>query len=97
MNLISLGFENINCKIGDGYKGWIEYAPFDKIIITASLDRIPQALIDQLILNGKMIMPLQNGHQELKLITKTESGLITKRLGPVLFVPMTGEIQHNRY
>ena len=95
MNLISLGFDNINCKIGDGYKGWIEYAPFDKIIVTASLDRIPKALVDQLVLNGKMIMPLQNGHQELKLITKTESGLITKRLGPVLFVPMTGEIQNN--
>jgi len=96
MNLISLGFDKINCKIGDGYKGWNEYAPFDKIIITASLDKVPQALIDQLVLNGKMIMPVKNGHQELKLITKTESGLLTKDIGPVLFVPMTGEIQDNK-
>ena len=96
MNLKSLGFDKINCKIGDGYKGWSEYAPFDKIILTASLDKIPQPLVDQLVLFGKMIMPVQNDHQELKLITKTESGFLTKNIGPVLFVPMTGEILYNQ-
>lgn len=87
------GFENVKCKIGDGYKGWKEYAPFDKIIVTAAPPKIPQPLIDQLVINGKMVMPVENDHQELELITKTDQGLLIKNIGSVLFVQMTGEAQ----
>ena len=89
--LDSLGYEKINCKIGDGYQGWEEYAPFDSIIVTAAPHEIPQPLIDQLIVGGKMVMPVENNHQELKLITKTKEKIEIENIGSVMFVPMTGE------
>lgn len=90
-----LKYNNIFVKSGDGYLGWPSEAPFDAIIITAAPTKIPQPLLDQLNINGRMILPLGRLFQELVLITKTESGMKKKTLLPVRFVPMTGEIQKN--
>ena len=89
----TLGYDEIKCKIGDGYEGWIEYAPFDKIIVTAAPHNIPQPLIDQLVTGGKMVIPVENYHQELILIRKTKENIVIKNISPVMFVPMTGEAQ----
>jgi protein-L-isoaspartate(D-aspartate) O-methyltransferase len=91
--LKSQGYKNIFVQSGDGYAGWPEHAPFDKIIITAAPPRIPQPLVDQLKIGGRMIVPLGKIFQELILITKSESGIQKEKLLPVRFVPMTGEIQ----
>jgi protein-L-isoaspartate(D-aspartate) O-methyltransferase len=91
-----LGYENIKCKSGDGYNGWHQEAPFDGIIITAAPHKIPEILLAQLKINGKMIVPVGEGwSQELKCIIKTEEGIIIKNLLGVRFVPMTGEIERH--
>jgi protein-L-isoaspartate(D-aspartate) O-methyltransferase len=87
-----LGYENIFVKVGDGYKGWPEHAPFDAIIITAAPTKIPAPLKEQLKVGGRMILPLGDYSQELVLIEKNEKGYEQKKLLPVRFVPMTGEI-----
>jgi protein-L-isoaspartate(D-aspartate) O-methyltransferase len=87
-----LGYDNIFVKGGDGYKGWPEHAPFDAIIITAAPTIIPQPLLDQLKIGGFMILPLGDYSQELVLIEKKSDGYDQKKLLPVRFVPMTGEI-----
>ena len=83
----------VQVKCDDGYRGWPEQGPFDAIIITAAAPKVPEPLIDQLKLGGRMIMPLGNDYQELILIEKIESGLRSKRLIPVKFVPMTGAVR----
>lgn len=88
-----LGYNNIKVKIGDGYQGWPEKAPFDAIIITAAPRKIPQPLIEQLAEGGRMILPLGDLSQELILIEKQAGSLHKKKLLPVRFVPMTGEVQ----
>ena len=87
-----LGYENVFVKGGDGYKGWPEHAPFDAIIITAAPTKIPQPLLEQLKVGGHMILPLGDYSQDLVLIEKAEKGYDQKKLLPVRFVPMTGEI-----
>jgi len=95
--LNKMHYKNIKVKIGDGYKGWIEYAPFDAIIVTAAPDHIPEPLIEQLSLNnGKMIIPVGDFYQELILLTKTKTGIKKENLLPVRFVPMTGEAQKKK-
>ncbi|HSE83800.1 MAG TPA: protein-L-isoaspartate(D-aspartate) O-methyltransferase [Thermodesulfobacteriota bacterium] len=89
--LRGLGYEDIHFKIGDGYRGWEEYAPFDAIIVTAAPDHIPQPLINQLKVKGRMIIPVGALYQDLLLIRKTEKGVDMKTVTPVRFVPMTGE------
>jgi len=91
--LQKMNYNNVFVKSGDGYKGWPSEAPFDAIIITAAPTQIPQPLVDQLNIGGRMILPLGNLYQELVLLTKTENGIQKKTLLPVRFVPMTGEIQ----
>lgn len=86
--LEQLGYNNIKVKHGDGYLGWPEYAPYDKIIVTAAPDEIPIELVNQLKLGGKMIVPIGSFFQELYLIIKTESGFTKRTLLPVRFVPM---------
>lgn len=86
--LEKLGYKNIEVKCGDGYQGWPQYAPFDKIIVTAAPDHIPMELAAQLKVGGKMIIPLGTSYQELYLITKTGDGLLKERLFPVRFVSM---------
>ena len=86
--LAQLGYENIEVKTGDGYQGWPEHAPYDAIIVTAAPEKIPQALIDQLATNGKMVIPVGSWYQEIVVLTKTEERIIEKKTIPVRFVPM---------
>lgn len=87
-----LGYTNIHTRIGDGYRGWPEHAPFDAIIVTAAPDHVPQPLVDQLAKGGRMVIPVGSYYQELLLLKKDSEGNITRERGiPVRFVPMTGE------
>ncbi len=89
-NLLSnLGYQNINFKVGDGHKGWIEKAPFDKIILTAAPQLIPRELVDQLAVGGRLIGPWGSRfEQRLILLEKTAHGTEKSDLFPVRFVPM---------
>lgn len=93
-NLQRLGFSNVDCRIGNGYYGWPELAPFDGIIVTATAPSIPQPLVDQLKPGARLVIPLGQAsyHQKLVVVEKNEKGDITTTdvLG-VMFVPMTGE------
>lgn len=96
--LAEIGFKNIRVKHGDGYFGWEEYAPFDAIIITASANHIPPPLIKQLKENGRLVIPLGSTvyYQTLTLATKKKGEMQLEQMGPVAFVPMTGEAQKKR-
>jgi protein-L-isoaspartate(D-aspartate) O-methyltransferase len=85
-----LGYSNVTVRQGDGYRGWPEEAPFDRVILTASPPEIPQTLIDQLARGGRLVAPVgQFGGQELVLIEKKVDGTLRRRsVGPVAFVPM---------
>ncbi len=87
----SLGYDNISLRVGDGYAGWPEKAPFDLILVTAAPERVPQALLDQLASGGRMVVPVgQEGRvQSLQLIRKKPDGTVEiKDVLPVRFVPM---------
>ncbi len=85
-----LGLDNIEARLGDGYHGWPEAAPFDRIIVTAAPPKVPEALLDQLAEGGVMVIPVGTpyGYQELEKIVRTPHGFERKRLIPVRFVPM---------
>lgn len=84
-----LGYDNIKAKVGDGHKGWPEYAPFDAIIVTAAPEEVPPPLIEQLAENGRMIIPVgpANEAQDLRAIQKKNGEIRERRLVPVRFVP----------
>ncbi len=87
--LKNLGYHNVSVKVGDGYKGWPEHAPFDKIVVTAAPPEVPQALVDQLAPGGCMVVPVGSTFQELLLVEKSKGGEISKRvITGVRFVPM---------
>jgi protein-L-isoaspartate(D-aspartate) O-methyltransferase len=88
-----LNYKNIHVRIGDGYKGWPEHAPFDAILVTAAPDHIPQPLVDQLKVGGRLVIPVGELYQELEVITKTQRGIDREKIIPVRFVPMTGEAE----
>jgi len=91
-----LGYKNVHVKVGDGYKGWPEHAPFDIVIVTCAPDHVPPALADQLKEGGRMIIPVGGpGDQELYLLEKEHGTLRRRAVSPVRFVPMTGEAQKN--
>jgi protein-L-isoaspartate(D-aspartate) O-methyltransferase len=95
--LAKLGYENVQCKVGDGYKGWPEHAPFDGIIVTCSPESVPGPLIEQLREGGRMIVPLGQRYQQVfYLFEKRDGKLVQKRLAPTLFVPMTGTSEDHR-
>ena len=88
------GYKNAHVRIGDGYQGWPEHAPFDAVIVTCAPDHIPQPLIDQLKEGGRMIIPVgEVGVQSLVLVRKVEGKPVQTDMLPVRFVPMTGEAQ----
>lgn len=87
-----LGYSQVEVKIGDGYLGWEEHAPFDAIIVTCAPDHIPKPLVDQLVEGGRMVIPVGRGYgQELYLVEKKEGQIRQRSIIPVLFVPMTRE------
>ena len=91
-----LNYSNVHVRIGDGYLGWPEEAPFDAIIVTAAPDHVPQPLVDQLKVGGRMMIPVGEFSQDLILLERTEKGIERKHKIPVRFVPMTGEAEeHN--
>ncbi|MCK5706883.1 MAG: protein-L-isoaspartate(D-aspartate) O-methyltransferase [Candidatus Aureabacteria bacterium] len=89
--LKELGYTNIHMRIGNGYLGWPEEAPFDAIIVTAAPEEIPVALIDQLKMNAKLVIPVGKVFQDLMVITKTKDGIKKESIIPVRFVPMVGD------
>ncbi|MCB9875020.1 MAG: protein-L-isoaspartate(D-aspartate) O-methyltransferase [Planctomycetaceae bacterium] len=92
-----LGYENVHVRVGDGFQGWPEHAPFDKIIVTCSPENIPQPLIDQLKEGGKMLIPLGSRYQQsLCLVTKENGKLERRVLESTFFVPMTGRAEEVR-
>lgn len=90
--LADLGYDNIHSRIGDGYRGWQEAAPFDAIILTAAPTRVPEPLVAQLRVGGRLVLPLGETSQNLQVLTKTEAGFERQVIAPVRFVPMTGEV-----
>jgi protein-L-isoaspartate(D-aspartate) O-methyltransferase len=91
-----LGFTNVTVRVGDGYQGWKEHAPFDGIIVTAAPDHVPPALEEQLKPGGRMVIPVGpvSAVQNLLLVHKDEDGVVTRRnTMAVRFVPLTGEAE----
>ncbi len=88
-----LGYGNIHFRVGDGYAGWPEAAPFDGILVTAAPEKVPQPLLDQLKVGGKLVIPVGSFFQDLLVYTRTPTGIERKNVAPVRFVPMTGEAQ----
>lgn len=95
--LDALGYQNVFTKVGDGFLGWEEHAPFDRIIVTCSPEKVPQPLVDQLAEGGLMVIPVGERYQQtLYLMRKTDGKLERESLRPTLFVPMTGEAEARR-
>jgi protein-L-isoaspartate(D-aspartate) O-methyltransferase len=90
--LARLGYNNVTTKLGDGYHGWEEHAPFDAIVVTAAASHVPPPLIQQLKPGGRMIIPVGGRFmtQLLLLLEKTDDGeVITRQIAAVRFVPLT--------
>ena len=91
--LKEMQYDNVTVECGDGYQGWTEHEPFDGVIVTAAPDHIPQPLVDQLKVGAKLVIPVGDVFQELKVIIKTQTGAREMNVIPVRFVPMTGEAE----
>lgn len=89
--LASLGYTNVRVRTGNGYLGWPEAAPFDKIIVTAAPDEVPKTLVDQLAPSGVMIVPVGIASQMMTIVRRTPEGIVQQETIPVRFVPMTGK------
>jgi protein-L-isoaspartate(D-aspartate) O-methyltransferase len=89
--LADLGYRNVHVRTGNGYLGWPEYAPYDRIMVTAAPDEVPPALLQQLKVGGLMAIPVGTGIQELRILRRTEGGTDTLDTLPVRFVPMTNK------
>jgi protein-L-isoaspartate(D-aspartate) O-methyltransferase len=89
-----LGYHNVEIRVGDGYQGWPEKAPFDAILLSAAPPSIPKVLIDQLRVGGKMVAPVGGGFfQDLLVITKAKDGIEKRTIIPVRLSPMKGKVQ----
>jgi protein-L-isoaspartate(D-aspartate) O-methyltransferase len=86
--IAAAGYTNVEVRTGNGYLGWREHAPFDRIIVTAAPPDIPEALVEQLAVGGVMVLPVGTANQEIVVITKTPAGIAQKRAIQVRFVPM---------
>jgi protein-L-isoaspartate(D-aspartate) O-methyltransferase len=92
-----LGYKNVFVKVGDGFQGWPEHAPFDKIIVTCSPEKVPQPLVEQLREGGVLVIPVGERYQQtLYLMRKKDGQLHNEALRPTLFVPMTGVAEERR-
>ncbi len=91
--LAALGYRNVRVRIGDGYRGWPEEAPFDAIVGTAAPPQIPRPLKEQLKVGGRLVLPVGDWAQELVVVERTVEGFTERSVIPVRFVPMTGEAQ----
>ena len=89
--LAETGYRNVQVRTGNGYLGWPERAPFPRIIATAAPAEIPPALVEQLAVGGRMVLPVGEGLQEIVIVTKTARGVTERRTLPVRFVPMVGK------
>ena len=89
--LAAEGHTNVHVRHGNGYLGWPEFAPFDRIMVTAAPDEVPPALVEQLRVGGLMAIPVGTVSQELRIMRRTATGLETLETLPVRFVPMTGK------
>jgi len=94
--LQELGYENIVTRIGDGYDGWPDEAPFDAILVTAAPPSIPKPLLEQLKIGGRLVIPVGEFSQDLVVVTRTEDGYERRPASYVRFVPMTGKAQEQR-
>jgi protein-L-isoaspartate(D-aspartate) O-methyltransferase len=93
-NLQRLGYKNVHVKVGDGYKGWAEEAPFDAVIVTCAPEKVPQPLVDQLKDGGRLVIPVgERFAQQLYLLEKKNGQLKESVTLPVRFVPMLHEGQ----
>jgi len=91
--LKDLGYANVHVRHGDGYGGWPDQAPFDGIVVAAAPDHVPPALIAQLATGARLVIPVGDAHQEIRVITKTAAGHSEERLLPVRFVPLTRDVR----
>lgn len=91
--LKELGYPNVHVRAGDGYAGWPEAGPFRGIIVTAAPERIPEPLLQQLAVGGKLVIPVGAYYQQLKVVTREPQGFSEKDVLPVRFVPMTGKVE----
>jgi protein-L-isoaspartate(D-aspartate) O-methyltransferase len=88
-NLAALGYSNVEIKLGDGYAGWAEKAPFDAIVVAATAPSVPKALVEQLKPGGRLVIPVGDWRQDLMLVTKRADGGYDERaVLPVRFVPL---------
>jgi protein-L-isoaspartate(D-aspartate) O-methyltransferase len=90
------GYGAVNLRIGDGYRGWPEAAPFDAVLVTAAPPRIPEPLERQLKPGGRLVVPVGDGFQQLVVVTRVGDRFEERRIAPVRFVPMTGEARSRR-
>jgi len=95
-DLAEHGFDNVTVIAGDGYRGLPDKAPFDAVMVTAAPPYVPQPLVDQLAVGGRMVIPVGETYQELQLLEKTAEGVAVRRVIPVRFVPMTGEVRRRK-
>jgi protein-L-isoaspartate(D-aspartate) O-methyltransferase len=91
--LAEIGYRNVVLRHGDGYAGWPDKAPFDGIVVTAAAPRVPQPLLEQLKVGGKLVIPVGRFFQDLLVYTRTPNGFEKRNVIPVRFVPMTGEAE----
>jgi protein-L-isoaspartate(D-aspartate) O-methyltransferase len=93
--LAELNFKNVEVRAGDGYRGWPEHAPFQAIVLAAAAPQVPQPLLDQLAVGGRLVLPVgDSAVQELRVMTKQADGSVQRQsVAPVQFVPMTGEVR----
>lgn len=87
--LARLGYDSIQLRHGDGYLGWPEASPFDAIVVTAAANEVPAPLLEQLAPGGRLVIPVGDWVQELEVHERTAEGIVSRRIFPVQFVPLT--------
>ena len=89
--LVELGHTDVRTRVGDGFDGWAEHAPYDAIVVAAAPERIPPSLEDQLVDGGRLVIPIGGQRQQLIVATRSARGCSKRTVAPVRFVLMTGK------